>query len=263
MPHRIDDINRRTMARREVVHQYAQNHQLSPAERSALDLIVDEARGRPILDIGVGGGRTVDALVAVSGNYVGVDYSEPMVAAARARRPNVHFRHADARDLSFLADGSIFLAVFSCNGIGMVGHEDRLKILREVHRVLAPGGAFLMSTHNLRCRELDLGFRFPEFERTRNPAKLLVRSARFARSTARRVYNRWRFEKVGYRNDDHAMVNDVCHDYGVMLYFITLQKQREQLERMGFRGDAAAFDLEGRRVHSDTTDNSITLLARK
>ena len=62
--------------------------------------------------------------------------------------------------------------MFSCNGIGMVAHQDRLSIMREVHRLLKPGGVFLFSTHNQNCPDHSAGFRLPEFEFTRNP-KLL------------------------------------------------------------------------------------------
>ena len=39
---------------------------LEPAEAAGLAAIASEARGRPILDLGVGAGRTVVALRAVS-----------------------------------------------------------------------------------------------------------------------------------------------------------------------------------------------------
>lgn len=263
MSSRIDDINRRTMKRRAVVAQYARNDQLMPPERAALDRVLGEVRGRAILDIGVGGGRTVDALLEVSPDYLGIDYSEAMVQAARALRPHARFRHADARDLSFLADGSIALAMFSCNGIAMVGHEDRLKILRELHRVLEPGGVLIMSTPNLDGPELTSGFRFPPFEPSLNPARLAVRSLRFLSRTALRVFNRWWFREVGYRADDHVIHNDVCHDFGVMLYFISLANQRAQLASVGFQPDALAFDLSGNVIVDRSTEDSILFLARK
>lgn len=262
MSSEIDAINRRTMNGRRAVAQYGRGDTLSAAEAAALARVADEAMGRPILDLGVGGGRTVAALRAVSNDYVGVDYSKAMVEATKRRYPGARFVHADARDLAFLADRSIFLAVFSCNGIGMVNHEDRLAILREVRRVLVPGGVFLFSTHNQRCPDHDAGFQLPALEPSANPAKLVVRIARFTRSAAARAYNRWRLDRHSRRGLEYSIINDVCHDYGVMLYYIGLEAQRRQLVAAGFEADAEAFDLEGRLITGDSTHSSITLLAR-
>ncbi|MEP7042054.1 MAG: class I SAM-dependent methyltransferase [Dokdonella sp.] len=259
----IDLINLRTMRSQAVVSTYVRSQGLSPPEVAALERIADEAHDRPILDIGVGGGRTVQPLLAISADYLGIDYSEQMIVASRTRFPGVRFEHADARDLSNMADGSIFLAVFSCNGLGMVHHSDRLRILREVYRVLQPGGAFLFSTHNQNCRDHVAGFRFPDFEPSHNPARILVRTARFIGQTLIRSCNRLRFSKYDVRTPEYSMINDVCHHYGTMLYYIALDNQRRQLESAGFRQDAEGFDLAGRDIRDDTTDSSITLLARK
>ncbi len=259
----IDAINLRMMRSAAAVKSYTISDGLSPAERAALDAVMDRARGRPILDIGVGAGRTVNPLREVSDDYLGVDYSQEMVQMCRSRYPGVQFVHADARRLSDLADGSIHLAMFSCNGIGMVGHEDRLQILREVHRVLEPGGVFLFSTHNQNCPDHDRGFQFPPFEMARNPVRLGVRSLRFAWQTGVSVVNRWRFGRHDVRTPQYSMINDYCHNYGVMLYYITLANQRRQLEEAGFQADAQAFDLHGELITDDSDLSSIMLIARK
>lgn len=258
----IDAVNRRTMEDARSVAQYARNDGLSPAEAVALGHVAEEARGRPILDIGVGGGRTVRDLRAVSDDYVGLDYSRPMIDVVEQRFPGVRFVHGDARDMRFLPSASIFLAVFSCNGIGMVTHDDRLSILREVRRVLTPGGAFLFSTHNQNCPDHTAGYTFPEFEWSRNPAKLALRSLRFARRSVKRAVNRYRFARHDYRSDEYSIINDRCHDYGTMLYYISLAAQRRQLEAHGFQPGARAFDLDGREIDGDSDHSSLTLLAR-
>lgn len=258
----IDRVNRRTMSAPGVVQGYSTRDELSPAETALLDRVREHARGRPILDLGVGGGRTVGPLREISDDYVGIDYSPDMVAACRLRFPGVRIEHGDARDLSAHPSGRFSLVVFSCNGLGMVGHDDRLRVLGEVHRVLAPGGVFAFSTHNRRCPDHDAGFRLPSLELSRNPVRLGMRSLRFARSVVIRAKNRLRHRPLEHRGDDYSIINDVCHDYGTMLYYIDLGAQRRQLERAGFAPGAEAFDLAGNRVE-ETRDSSIAFLARK
>ena len=62
MSESIDRINMRTMTNASVVAQYARPSELSAAEQATLARVAPMARDRPILDIGVGGGRTVEAL---------------------------------------------------------------------------------------------------------------------------------------------------------------------------------------------------------
>lgn len=260
----IDSINLRQMRSGAAVKIYSLPGGLSPAEQASLDVVAAQARGRRILDIGVGGGRTVEALRAVSTDYLGIDNSPQMVEACRARHPGARFELADARRLD-LPDASVGLVMFSCNGIGMVGHEDRLLILREVHRVLEPGGVFLFSTHNQNCPDHDKGFQFPQFVVTRNPVLLGIRALRFVWHTGVSLVNRARFSRHDLRTPEYSVINDYCHDYGVMLYYITLDNQRRQLEAAGFRSQAQAFDLDGRPIAegADSTLSSIAFIARK
>lgn len=263
MSESIDRINMKAMTTASVVSHYARPSGLSPAEQATLDRVAPIARGKPVLDIGVGGGRTVDALRAISDDYLGIDYSQDMVDACRQRFPGVRFELADARSLSGIADNSIFLVVFSCNGIGMVSHADRLRILDEVRRVLQPGGVFVFSTHNRNSPEYSRGFQFPRFQWTLHPVRALVRCARFAGHTLLRLRNRRRFRPHEIHHDDYSVINDVCHHYGTMLYYVTLDKQRMQLEDAGFEPDAETYGLDGRPVGDDTIHDSIALIARK
>lgn len=257
-----DAVNREIMADRKIVSGYSRWNELSVAEAAALARIAPEAKGRPILDVGVGGGRTVNALRAVSDDYLGIDYSQPMIESCRRAYKGVRFEHADARDLSRWPDGSFFLAVFSCNGIGMVGHADRLAILREIRRVLAPGGAFLFSTHNRASSATTAGFRFPELDPAWNPARMAVRLLRFARRTAVRIRNRRRLAGLVEHGDGYSIMNDECHDYGTMLYYVDLAAQRRHLRDVGFVDEFEAWDLAGRPTNEHSKDGSITLLVR-
>lgn len=245
------------------VADYSVLNTLSPPEQAALTACADYARGKPILDLGVGAGRTVGALNAISADYIGVDYVEEMVAACRQRYPGVRFRNADARSLTEFHDHSFALIVFACNGISMVDHAGRLAILKEVYRLLAPGGFFVFSTYNRDNARYQTLFQFPYFSFTNNPVKLAARSARFFAHTAARAINRIRFKSHERRNSEYAIVNDVCHDYATLLYYISLDDQRRQLEAAGFLPRATAFDLTGGEVIGETRHDSLTYVARK
>ena len=101
-----------------------------------------------ILDVGCGGGRTVGKLakIAPEGKVYGVDYSEESVAASKrtnareidARR--VEVRHGSVSRLPF-SDGMFDLVT------GVETHffwPDLPGDVREVFRVLKPGGTFLL-----------------------------------------------------------------------------------------------------------------------
>ncbi|HUN43594.1 MAG TPA: class I SAM-dependent methyltransferase [Acetobacteraceae bacterium] len=83
-----------------------------------------EALGAPILDIGVGGGRTTPLMRAISTNYCGIDYIPEMVAIARRRFPDADFRVMDAREMDF-HNGRFALTTFSYNGIDSVDVKGR------------------------------------------------------------------------------------------------------------------------------------------
>ena len=256
----IDAINRNTMQRS--VAEYAWSDDLTPPEQAGLALVAAEARNKPILDLGIGAGRTVRALMDISKNYVGVDYVPEMVTACCKRFPDVHFMQADARNLSQFGDNSFFLIVFSMNGVCMVNHEGRIAILKEVHRLLETGGAFLFSTYNRSSSNYEAFFRFPNFQPTKNAMTFLVRGFRFFFHTGISVVNRIRFRRTEQRFSEYSIINDACHDYATMLYYASLENHYSQLESIGFSG-VTAFDLAGGKIMAGTRDDSITFLARK
>ncbi len=259
----IDQLNQTTMRTPEAVARYARNQEIWPAEQVLWDRIRGEAQGKPILDLGVGGGRTVEPLLTISRDYVGLDYTPKMVETCKRKYPGVRFEFGDARDLSRFPDESFFLVTFTCNGLGMVGHEDRMQILREVRRVLWRGGAFLFSNHNQDSPDHRRGMQLPPLELSPNPLRMALRMWRFARTSAVRAYNHRRYSKHDRRSPEYSVINDLCHDYATMIYYVSLRNMRRQLESVGFLPGAEAYDLSGRLIGADTSDSCISYLARK
>lgn len=143
------DANRRIYEDGGVVDYYARHAGLQAVEQYLFERYITPASR--MLDIGIGGGRTTAYLNAVVADYVGIDYSAAMVAAAREKFPQLDIRHLDATNLAGLAADRFDAVVFSFNGIDYIPRDqDRAQCLREVWRVLKPQGIFIFSTHHAR-----------------------------------------------------------------------------------------------------------------
>ncbi len=257
----MDLLNKKTMSK--AIQHYEWKNTLTAPELSALDLVPD-IKDQPILDIGIGTGRTTHALTKLSNKYIGIDYAPEMVKHCRKKFPHVCLEQADARDLSMYKDKSFHTIFFSMNGLCMVDHEGRMAILKEVSRLLKPEGAFLFSTYNRESIQYRKAFQFPKFDYTLHPAKFLVRSARFSWCVYQRAFNRFCYKRAEVHHPEYTIVNDVCHDYGTMLYYCTHPTVKKQLRECGFKGDLHYFDLNGRKVtNHDSTDDSLFYVVRK
>ena len=159
-------------------------------------------------------------------------------------------------------DSSFSLVVFLCNGISMVDHEDRIAILEEAYRLLAPGGALIFTTFNRDTSDKAF-FRFPSFQFTKNPPRLVVRMMRFLYHTGMRMFNRARFIWFEHRHPSYSILNTVFLNYATFGYYISLESQFAQLESVGFQKGTIAFDPSGQIVSGNVTDDDFTVLARK
>jgi ubiquinone/menaquinone biosynthesis C-methylase UbiE len=107
----------------------------------AIDDILDNLgplRGMRHLDIACGTGHLVGAASKRGAASQGIDFSPAMVETARANYPAEHFQTADALDLPY--EDETFDAV-SC-AFGLSHMEDPRAAVKEIFRVLKPGGRF-------------------------------------------------------------------------------------------------------------------------
>ncbi len=104
--------------------------------------------GTRLLDIGCGYGRTTVPLHRMGYHVVGLDIVERMIVEARKSHPEVAWALMSATDLA-AADASVEYVFFPANGIDCISPLPRRdRALREIHRVLRPGGCLVYSAHN-------------------------------------------------------------------------------------------------------------------
>jgi SAM-dependent methyltransferase len=224
----------------DVVHHYVDGGaKLKPAEEAILRLLEARLRGCCLLDLGVGAGRTTPHLLAVSSDYLGVDYSAEMVAACRRKYPGVNFREGDARQLKELGRGKFDFIFFSFNGLDSIDGTGRAQVLREVHAALKTGGCFLFSSHNLRLPPAR-PWHPALYHWSRNPRTLF----RQARGLVRGLQNYWRNAGAQSYGEGCAIFVDSGHEFRLLHYYVEPAEQVRQLALAGF-SDIETFDRQG------------------
>ncbi len=211
-------------------------------EAALFERALQENGRRPILDVGVGGGRTIPILQPETEQYVAVDYLDEMVALAASSHPGARVERADARNLAQFSDGAFGAVFFSFNGIDGVPHEDRARVYGAVMRVLAPGGVFAYSTHNLDhccagCPPWDRGWLDLE-NGPRAAAVALIRLPRRARN-----YRRLRGRAT--RGDGWGLLVGSGYDFTVLWHHVTLERERTALLQAGFEANVGIYDDSG------------------
>lgn len=196
-------------------------------EMDHINACMDLIKNGRILDIGVGAGRTTAVIQPVAKEYIGIDYSETFVAITKEDHPAADIRHGDARDLSAFEDNSFDVVLFSFNGIDYIDLEGRLKVIREVNRVLKPKGKFIFSTHN---REVDSFNKFTSTLRHETGFTKFKSFIKYLRFLPKHL----KMRQSQVVKDDYAIINDSEHGFSLMTFYITLDTQKKQLDEAGF-----------------------------
>ena len=97
-----------------------------------------------ILDLGCGTGELARALAGQGFQVTGIDISEASLAVAREQNPGVSFQNADMTALPF--PNSHFDAVIAMTSLEFC--RDKITALREIKRVLKPGGYLYAEVRN-------------------------------------------------------------------------------------------------------------------
>lgn len=148
----------------------------TPWTRLRLDAVrelVEPVRGDRVLDLGCAAGATSHFLSTFGCEIVGVDAEPLAVGRARALFPGLRFEVADVRALPFQA--ASFDKAVAADLVEHLDGETFAAMLREVRRVLRPGGTLSLYTPNpqhlieqLKARDLLLA---------QNPTHIGLRTA--------------------------------------------------------------------------------------
>jgi SAM-dependent methyltransferase len=219
------EVNTAGWQRPRLVRGYAHRRLLAP-ESAILERYRDALSGR-VLELGCGAGRLTGHLLDIADDVHGLDLNAEMVAHCRAQYPAGHYSVGDLRDLSSFRPQSFDAVVAADNVVDVLDDAARRAVLDEIRGVLAPGGLLVLSSHNLAAAPL---IRQPTQVRSPSRKEMLVNVVRLPR----RLYNRRRLQPLERHAADHAILNDVAHDYSLLHYYIGRDAQERQFAEHGF-----------------------------
>jgi SAM-dependent methyltransferase len=126
---------------------YAGEMAKKPFDRRMLDWLAEKTSGLgPICDVGCGPGQIAAYLHSRGAPVCGVDLSGEMVKQARRLNPQIPFHERDMRRIDGVGDGA-WGGIAAFYSLIHLSREEMVPALRELHRVLVPGGTLLAAFH--------------------------------------------------------------------------------------------------------------------
>jgi SAM-dependent methyltransferase len=117
-----------------------------PFDRQLLERFAERVRGRGrVCDLGCGPGQIARYLRVCGVDSFGLDLSPRMVEIAQRLNPGIEFVQGDMCHLDF--DGGALAGIAAFYSIIHIPRADVTDVLREMRRVLQPGGLLLLSFH--------------------------------------------------------------------------------------------------------------------
>jgi SAM-dependent methyltransferase len=118
-----------------------------PFDRKMLDWLAEKVNGlETICDLGCGPGQAARYLHSRGVKTCGVDLSLEMIEQARGLNPDIPFQQGDMLDLEGVADDA-YGGIVAFYSIIHIPRPLVTRALREMKRVLSPGGTLLLSFH--------------------------------------------------------------------------------------------------------------------
>ena len=99
-----------------------------------------------LLELGCGEGRGVELLAPKAASYLGIDKIKPIIDSLKARFPDYKF--LDGTFPPFPFEDNQFDTIVTFQVIEHIKEDD--EFIREIHRVLKPGGTALVTTPNIK-----------------------------------------------------------------------------------------------------------------
>jgi len=256
----VDQHNKKVWSETDIADEYAVCSGLTTAENFILDRFASEISGRSILDIGVGVGRTTRSLIAMSENYVGIDYSREMIEKCRSKFIGVDIIECDAHDLSPLKKKQFGFVFFSYNGIDYVAHEGRTRILQQIYNSLTPDGILVFSSHNLEDLSVVSAYSYKNIHLSFNMLVVL----KCIYSYAAGIRNHLSCRRAEVRTKDYVIINDSASNYRFLTYYVSKKFQVEALQSIGF-SNVELVNYWGSQIHVEAENCGpwIHYIARK